>query len=569
MSMRDLRIKTKLVLLIAFMSAVTIVVSVVGVTRLQAVGHTLVDLDALGDVTVLGARMNQNLIIMNRSEYRMAADPSAATLEAATETASTNRKQFEERLQKSKASADAVALDKLRAIEAAFADYTKSLAESQATARKVSASVQLGEGQKLVNAAVVASRAVSDRLQSAIKAYVDELDRRGQALSDESKLSASSAVTLMVVVALAGILLGVATGWLVATRGIAGPLNRSVGELNRLAGGDLEVIVTGSERGDECGDVAKGLAVFKENAVKARRLEAEAATAAEKAEEARRQAMRELADSLEASIGAIVDSLASSAEALQSAAQTTSAAAEETSRQSTAVAAAAEQASGNVQTVAAASEELSASIREISRQVASSTEMAGVATRDADASSATIVRLATAAERIGSIVGLINAIASQTNLLALNATIEAARAGEAGKGFAVVAAEVKQLADQTAKATADIGTQIGEIQGATTASTRAIEAIGASISQMSNLAAAIASAVEEQGAATAEIARNVQEASHGTAEVSENIVGVTRAAHDSSSASTSILERASEVANRADRLRSEMGGFLRHIRAAA
>jgi methyl-accepting chemotaxis protein len=568
MSLQNFRIKTKLLLLIAFMITVTVIVSTVGVTRLQSIGGALSDLDEFGDVTVLGARMNQNLIIINRSEYRMAADPSADTIKAAAEVAAANVKQFEERLQKSKQGADGGTLDRLRAIETAFADYRQALAKSQETAAKVGASVQLGEGQKIVNAAVVASRTVSDRLQAAIKDYVDDLDKRGQALSDDSKLSAARAVTLMIAVAAAGILLGAAVGWLVATRGITGPLNRSVGELNRLAAGDLDVEITGSHRGDDCGDVAKGLAVFKDNALRARRLEAEAAEAAAKAEADRKRTMRELADNLEASIGAIVESLAASADALQTAAQTTSAAAEETSRQSTAVAAASEQASGNVQTVAAASEELSASIREIARQVAHSTEVAGAATRNAEASSSTIVRLASAAERIGSIVGLINAIASQTNLLALNATIEAARAGEAGKGFAVVAAEVKQLADQTAKATADIGTQIGEIQGATTASTKAIEAIGTSIAQMSNLASTIASAVEEQGAATAEIARNVQEASHGTSEVSENITGVTRAAHESSEASTSILSRAAEVASRAERLRNEMNGFLKHVRAA-
>jgi methyl-accepting chemotaxis protein len=568
MSMQNLRIKTKLLLLIAFMSIVTVVVSLVGVTRLQSIARDLTILDQLGDVTVLGARMNQNLVILNRSEYRIVADPSTETIKAAGEVVAANAKQFEERLQKAKEGADAAELDRLRAIEGSYRDYRQSLDKTYQAAQKASAAVRLSDAQRELNAQVVASRAVSDRLQADIKTYVDALDVKGSAVSEESKASAAGAVTTMIAVAAGGILIGAAIGWLVASRGVAAPLNRSVGELNRLAAGDLEVTVTGIERGDECGDVAKGLMIFKQNALRARQLEAEATAAAEKAEAERRRTMRELADNLEASVGAIVEGLASSADALQSAAQTTSAAAEETSRQSTAVAAASEQASGNVQTVAAASEELTASIREISRQVSSSTEMAGTATRDAEASSATIQRLAVAAERIGSIVGLINAIASQTNLLALNATIEAARAGEAGKGFAVVAAEVKQLADQTAKATAEISTQIGEIQGATDASTRAITAIGATIAQMSTLAGAIASSVEEQGAATAEISRNVQEASHGTAEVSENISGVTRAAHESSEASTSILSRSAEVASRAENLRRQMQDFLSHIRAA-
>ncbi len=568
MSFANLRIKAKLLLLVAFMSVVTIVVASVGVNRLQMLAENLLVIDHVGDVTVLGARMNQNLIVINRAEYRVASDPSPETIKAAEAVVAENGKMLEERLAKSRAGADPADLEKLDKIRDGYREYHARLEATFAAAHKLSDSIQLSDAQKQLARMTVDSRAVADRLQATIKTYVDGLDVKGQQVSDESKTSAGLAVKVMIGVALAGVLVGAVIGWLVATLGVARPLNRSVDELNGLAQGDLTVEVTGTDRGDECGDVAKGLLVFKENALRARRLEAEAAEAAERAAAERRAAMLELADNLESSIGSIVEGLAGSSEVLQGAAQTTSAAAEEVSRQSTAVAAASEQASGNVQTVAAASEELSVSIREIARQVGRSSEIAVSANRDAETSAQTIGRLAAAAEKIGSIVGLINAIASQTNLLALNATIEAARAGEAGKGFAVVAAEVKQLADQTSKATSEIAAQITEIQTSTADSTRAIDAIGATIQQITGLAAAIASAVEQQGAATAEIARNVQEASHGTSEVSQNITGVTQAAHESSSASISILTQAADVAGKADSLRVEMTGFLRHIRAA-
>jgi methyl-accepting chemotaxis protein len=342
-------------------------------------------------------------------------------------------------------------------IEAEYRAYSESIKKSFDTAERTGSSVELSKAQKDLNGVVVASRAVADRLQAVVRDYVDGLDKRGQTISDESKRSASAAVTLMIGVSVAGVLAGLVFGYLLATFAISKPLNQSVGELNRLAAGDLGVTVTGADRGDECGDVAKGLAIFKENALTARRLEAEASEAKARAEADRRRTMLELADQLERSVGGIVNTLAASATQLQSAAQTTSAASEETSRQSTAVAAASEQASSNVQTVASASEELSASIAEIARQVSHSASMADKATRDAETSSTTVGRLAIAAEKIGSIVGLINDIAGQTNLLALNATIEAARAGEAGRGFAVVAAEVKNLAEQTSKATQEIG----------------------------------------------------------------------------------------------------------------
>src|SRR5205085_4852070 len=197
------------------------------------------------------------------------------------------------------------------------------------------------------------------------------------------------------------------------------------------------------------------------------------------------------------------------------------------------------------------------SISEISRQVQQSTQVAGRAVGDAERTNAQVKSLADAANKIGEVVSLINDIASQTNLLALNATIEAARAGEHGKGFAVVASEVKSLANQTAKATEEIGAQITQIQDATKEAVAAIQGIGTTIAEVNSIAGSIAAAVEQQGAATQEIARNVQQAAQGTQEVSSNIVNVKQAATETGAASSQVLGAAGELARHSNELSKE------------
>jgi aerotaxis receptor len=270
----------------------------------------------------------------------------------------------------------------------------------------------------------------------------------------------------------------------------------------------------------------------------------------------------------DAKVGDSLGLMASAATELETTARSMSSIAGETNRQAMAVSAASDQATGNVQTVAAAAEELSSSIAEITRQVTTSQHVTNQAAEDAQVTNAQVQSLAASAQKIGSIVELINVIAGQTNLLALNATIEAARAGEAGKGFAVVASEVKSLATQTAKATEDIAAQVKAIQDATADSARAIEGIAGTITKINEIGVTIASAVEEQGAATGEIARNVQEAAKGTAEVTRNISGVTRAADETGSASTQVLDAAGGLAKQGETLRAEVSQFLANIRAA-
>ena len=285
-------------------------------------------------------------------------------------------------------------------------------------------------------------------------------------------------------------------------------------------------------------------------------------------ERAQRQTDLEAAiAAFETAAGTVVGSVSTAATEMQDAARSMTAIAEQTSERTTAVAAASEQASANVQTVAVASDELTNSISEIGRQAALSTRIAGQAVEEARKTDEKVQGLASAAQRIGDVVTLINDIAAQTNLLALNATIEAARAGEAGKGFAVVASEVKGLANQTARATEEIADQVKAMQTATAESVDAIGGIENVINEMNEIAGAIAAAVEEQNAATQEIARNVQEAAHGTEDVSSNIASVAQAASETGAAASQIRGSAGLLADQADILKREMDTFLARARA--
>jgi methyl-accepting chemotaxis protein len=373
-----------------------------------------------------------------------------------------------------------------------------------------------------------------------------------------------SVMMIAIAVAVVAILiLGVFIGT-VASR----PIIAMTSAMTHLAKGDTTVAVPSLGRKDEIGGMADAVQVFKENAIEKVKMEEAQKEAEKRTEQEKRQAMLDLADSLESSVKSIVEGVSAAATEMESTAQSMSATAEETNRQSTTVASAAEEASTNVQTVASAAEELSSSIEEVGRQVTQSSKVASAAVTEAEATNTSVKGLAVAAEKIGAVVSLIQDIAEQTNLLALNATIEAARAGEAGKGFAVVASEVKSLANQTAKATEEIGGQIAAIQGSTTEAVTAIGGISKIIGELDEIAASISAAVEEQGAATQEIARNVQQAAQGTGDVSSNIGGIAQAAGETGAAATQVLTAAQGLAKQSAELRSEIDKFLARVRAA-
>jgi methyl-accepting chemotaxis protein len=350
---------------------------------------------------------------------------------------------------------------------------------------------------------------------------------------------------------------------------VSRPIGRLNGAMDQMAKGNLDVEVPGTARGDEIGDMAKTIAVIRQNAANEALAKQEEAKQEEAARATRRKAnMQKLADEFESAVGNIVNTVSSAATELEASAGTLTRSADTTQKLASVVAEASEEASVNVQSVATATEEMTGSIGEIGRQVQESSRIAGEAVGQAEKTDARINALAEAAGRIGDVVKLITAIAEQTNLLALNATIEAARAGAAGKGFAVVAQEVKALATQTAKATDEIGAHIRGMQTATQESVAAIKEIGGTIGRISEIAATIAAAVEEQGAATQEISRNVQQAAHGTTQVASNITEVNRGASETGSASTQVLGSAKSLANESNRLKLEMVKFLDTVRAA-
>ena len=372
-----------------------------------------------------------------------------------------------------------------------------------------------------------------------------------------------SVITATVLICLATI----AISWTIARRSLALPLKSSIGIMRDLAAGNLDVSIPASNRGDEIGEMIRALEVFKSNGVERQRLEL-VQHGEQEARNRRQEAIERLTADFNASVLSVLKDVTASAHHLRDSAQSMTSIAEDTSRQSTVVAAAAEQASVNVETVAAAAEQLAASEHEIARQISHSSDIAQRAGQEAERVNSIVTTLSDATGKIGEVVTLINDIAAQTNLLALNATIEAARAGEAGKGFAVVASEVKHLANQTAKATEEIGIQINSVQTVTRDAVSAIQGIGKTISAITENASAIAAAVEEQTAATGEIARNVQQASTGTRDVTSSIGLVSEGATTTGGAAHQVLCTADELSMQSDSLATEVADFLAAIKTA-
>ena len=361
------------------------------------------------------------------------------------------------------------------------------------------------------------------------------------------------------------VLLGLIAAIVIA-RGITKPLVAMTSTMKRLAGDDFGVEVPGRDRGDELGEMAAAVQVFKTNGLQSREMEEQQARAKQQAEEEKHQMMMQMADDFDEHVGGIVNAVSSASSQLSGTAQSMSDVSEETAQQASQASAASIQTLSNVQTIASATEEMTATIGEISEQVALAAGEAQEAVGKVDETNQQMATLAETADNIGKVVEMIASIAEQTNLLALNATIESARAGEAGKGFAVVAGEVKALAGQTAKATEEIGQQITSIQSASSQATCSMENVSSAIQKVSEISTAIAAAMDEQNAATHEIASSINQAAQGTELVNNNVSAVSDASKRAGTASSEVMGAAGELSQQSLNLKQEVERFISQVR---
>ncbi len=392
----------------------------------------------------------------------------------------------------------------------------------------------------------------------ALAMHYDIAKVHGPIVSIVKKIAMTSAIVLALVIFVS----------IVFANAITKPLSTLQNAMGQVARGNNAVEIPGLNRGDEVGDMAKTVGVFKENAIQIERMNVEQEEMKKRAEIEKRNAMHKLANDFDTRVGGVIRTLTSAAEGMTMTAQQMKLASDQTAQISSMVAAGATQADSNVQTVASAAEELAASSSEIARQIDSVAKKANLAANDAQATSASVQELVTLAESIGEVIGTIKDIADQTNLLALNATIEAARAGEAGKGFAVVADEVKKLANETGQKTEEIDQRVGRIQEAIRNAVTAMQKIIDNVQQIDSATTSVAGAVEEQNAATAEIGRNVTEASTGTQQVSSSIVQVQQNAAETGQSAGMVLDAASDLKSQSEILQKEVANFLQEIRNA-
>ncbi len=406
----------------------------------------------------------------------------------------------------------------------------------------------------------------------ALKAYVpfEFMGNQWAIVSSVEKSEAFSDVTKagLILAALVALGIVVACGlgvWI--ARSISRPLSQAVGQMSELSNVNKDLTVVNQDRGDEIGDVAKALEVFRKAAIAQEELQRQQLDEAAAREERAKQ-IEKLTSDFEMMASDVMRAVAAASTELESTAQTMVGNAENASQVASNVAAASEEAAVNSKTAASGATEMAASVEQIGGSVADSTRVAAEAVSTSAMASTTIQELAAGAQKIGEVVELISSIADQTNLLALNATIEAARAGEAGRGFAIVASEVKELANQTANATGDISSQISAIQKGIEEAVNAMSTVDEVIGKLSENASSIDDAVSQQAAATSEIARAVEEAAMGAQTVTADIAKVTANASETGAAANQVLAASQELAKQAEDLQKQISGFITNVKAA-
>ncbi|MCP3471198.1 methyl-accepting chemotaxis protein [Bradyrhizobium sp. CCGUVB1N3] len=557
-------IRAKIIGVVAFLLAAMTGMGVLAVMKMRAINANTLDIATswMPSVRVLG-ELRANVLtyrtvvrahlLAETTEEKLAAEKTAGEV---IDALAKSRKEYEPMITSPEERALYAEWSKL------WNDYKKGTDDVMALSRKDVG--KISHEARDLNSKVVGKIGVQS--DEVLKKDIELNTKGGNQAAQDAADSYAFAFMLVSVILGSALVIGIGLSFYMI-RDVSSGINSIVEPMQALGKGDLTAEVPHRGERTEIGAMADVLQVFKEALVAKKAADEAAARDAEvKIERGRR--VDNITREFESMIGEIVQTVSSASTQLEASASTLTASADRSQQMATTVAAASEEASTNVQSVASATEEMASSVGEISRQVQESARMAGDAVGQARTTSERVSELSKAASRIGDVVELINTIAGQTNLLALNATIEAARAGEAGRGFAVVASEVKALAEQTAKATGEIGQQITGIQAATNDSVGAIKEISSTIERLSEISSAIAAAVEEQGAATQEIARNVQQAAQGTQQVSSNITDVQRGATETGTASSQVLSAAQMLSNDSNRLKTEVSKFLTNVRAA-
>ena len=411
-----------------------------------------------------------------------------------------------------------------------------------------------------------ANRSVRTALNKDLEALSKVYAERGNRISQQTDVNH---LLSFVLTCLGGIaLLLVVAGVIIIARSIARPLSVITATIKQVAEGAEHVEVPHTGRGDEIGALARAIRIFQEAMERNRKLNVQVSEEST----ARQERSRHIEASVEEfrqAIGAVLHALTDNASAMRNTAQTINRVTSDAKERAVAASSATAQASGNVSAVAGAAEELSASVQEIGRQVSHSAEAVEQTGQRTEKSIAEIESLAAATQRIDGVLTLIQAIAEQTNLLALNATIEAARAGDAGRGFAVVAHEVKALAGQTAKATEEIGQNVGMIQSSTRNAVDAVREIGGAVREINNITSNIAGAVGQQDQATREISTNAQSAAQGNETLVSNINSLGEAIGETKTAAASVLAASDDLATTADTLSREVDKFFHSLRGGS
>ena len=563
--LNNLKIALKVALIVVLMAVVTVGTALFATNQMRAMNDASADMvtriDRSTTMTVRAARRADNYVA---SAFQLAAETTeAGNAKYRTQTAS-NEAQYKSRM----AQVLKDLPEKAAVIEPVLSSFQKAFASCNPVIEFASKTTSSDDAQK---AAARLTTECVPLIESALVAQtklVDGLVADAAKTADQMTVDANSSIRAIFVASGIGLLAGLAIALWIGIKGLARPIADLKTVMEAFARNELKANVPGIKRRDEVGEMARTVEVFKTNGLEVERMKADQQATELRTAQQRKADMIKLANDFENAVGEIIETVSSASTELEASASTLTATAVRSQELTIMVAAASEEASTNVQSVASATEEMTSSVNEISRQVQDSARIANEAVGQARTTTERVSELSKAAARIGDVVELINTIAGQTNLLALNATIEAARAGEAGRGFAVVASEVKALAEQTAKATGEIGQQISGIQAATQESVNAIKEISGTIEKLSEISSTIAAAVEEQGAATQEISRNVQQAAQGTQQVSSNITDVQRGASETGSASSQVLSAAQSLSGDSNRLKLEVGKFLNTVRAA-